>query len=315
MIREATVWVRPDRPEDRFLPEGPRAVTLAGRPAVLWVNIQTAADATAGALCARFWDTGEVRRFDLPDRPGFALPTDRPDVVLVGAGNRLLLVNPLTGKTEELATIPDDGPRTLINDGEVDVGGRSVVFGTKDVRFADPIGHLYRFDIESRRLTVLARGMTCSNGKVVVPGALANLLADIDTPRRRIDLYADYGRRAEWVRSVDLSAEAGFPDGMCLATDGTVIVAFYNPEPAAFGRAVRFDLDSGERLGEWRTPGSPRVTCPLVVATPGGAKLILTTAVEGMPADQLAGCPNAGCLFLADADGLMPAADVVRVLS
>ena len=156
MTRHATVWLTPDRDEDRFLPEGPRSVTLDGREAVAWVNIQTAADARSGAIFARFWDTGEVRRFDLPDRPGFFLPTDRPDTLLVGAGKRLLLFNPLTGATEVLATIPDADPRTIINDGEVAPGGGAVVFGTKDVNFADPVGHLYWFNLRGRRLTTLA---------------------------------------------------------------------------------------------------------------------------------------------------------------
>ncbi len=306
MTRDATVWLTPDRDEDRFLPEGPRAVTLAGREAVAWVNIQTAADSKRGAIFARFWDTGEVRRFDRPDRPGFFVPTNRPDTLLVGAGKRLLLFNPLTGATEVLATIPDADPRTIINDGEVAPRGRAIMFGTKDVNFAEPIAHLYEFRLTDGRLTTFADGMTCSNGKVWLP----DRVADIDTPKRRIDFLPPPGTDGPVPRPLDLSAEPGFPDGMVDAGDGTVIVAFYHPEPAEFGRAVRFDLLTGERLDEWRTPGSPRVTCPLLVRRPDGLKLILTTAVEGMP-ERTA---NAGCLFIADAGGLNPpAAEVVRL--
>lgn len=310
MVREATVWVRPERDEDGFLPEGPRAVTLGGREAVAWVNIQTAPDATRGAIFARFWDTGEVSRFDLPDRPGFFLPTNRPDTLLVGAGKRLILFNPLTGATEELARIPDDSPRTIINDAELVPGGRAVVFGTKDLRFAEPLAGLYLFTLADRKLTTLAAGMTCSNGKVFGPGAT---LFDIDTPRKRIDRYTLADGRLEVAGPpIDLSAEPGFPDGMIDAGDGTVIVAFYHPDPVPFGRAVRFRLATGERLDEWRTSGSPRVTCPLLVRRPDGLKLVLTTATEGMPAEQRERCPQAGCLFVADAGGLNPpAAEVV----
>ena len=60
--------------------------------------------------------------------------------------------------------------------------------------------------------------------------------------------------------------------------DGTAIIAFYNPEAVAEGRAVRFDLGTGRTIEEWTTPGSPRVTCPLLVKRPDGVKLILTTA-------------------------------------
>ena len=87
---------------------------------------------------------------------------------------------------------------------------------------------------------------------------------------------------------------------MCDCGDGTVIVAFYNPDLAEAGRAVRFDLTSGKAVEQWTTTGSPRVTCPLLVKRPDGVKLILTTATEGMPAEMRAWCPNAGCLFIAD---------------
>ena len=46
----ASVFVSPAAEADRYLPEGPNAVTVAGRPAVAWVNIQTAPDATSGAV-------------------------------------------------------------------------------------------------------------------------------------------------------------------------------------------------------------------------------------------------------------------------
>ena len=100
--------------------------------------------------------------------------------------------------------------------------------------------------------------------------------------------------------AVDVADQVGFPDGMCDCGDGTAIIAFYNPEFAEAGRAIRFSLTSGEAIEQWTTPGSPRVTCPLLVKRPGGVKLILTTAIEGMPAEMRAKTPNAGCIFIAD---------------
>src|SRR5438270_428733 len=85
----ASVFVSPAAEADRYLPEGPHTVTVAGRPAVAWVNIQTAADATRGAIHLRFWDTGEVRSLPQPGRPGFLVPTDRPGVVLAGEDKQL----------------------------------------------------------------------------------------------------------------------------------------------------------------------------------------------------------------------------------
>jgi sugar lactone lactonase YvrE len=116
--------------------------------------------------------------------------------------------------------------------------------------------------------------------------------------------------------ALDLADQVGFPDGMCDCGDGTVIVAFYNPDFAEAGRAVRFNLTTGEAVEEWTTPGSPRVTCPLLVKRTDGVKLILTTATEGMPADMRAKCANAGCLFIADTQlADCPPPEVVRLPS
>lgn len=314
----ARVWVTPDREDDRFLPEGPRAVTLFGRDAVAWVNIQTAVGAESGGVFARFWDTGEVRAFPSTFRVGFLLPTDRPDVILWGADKHLALTDLKTGATEKLAAIADKSERTIINDAEPTPDGRAVVFGTKDLNFADPIAALYLFTAADRRITELAGGQTCSNGKVIHPAADGRFTVyDIDTPRKVVTTYTldvDARTLTESGIALDLRAEPGFPDGMVDCGDGTVIVAFYHPDPVPAGRAVRYRLGTGEPVEEWRTPGSPRVTCPLLVPRPDGVKLVLTTAVEGMPADQRAACPTAGCLFLADT-GLQaaPAGVAVRV--
>ena len=77
---------------------------------------------------------------------------------------------------------------------------------------------------------------------------------------------------------------------------------------------MRFRLSDGEPLETWTTPGSPRVTCPLLVERDGGVKLILMTAVEGMPADQRRQCPHAGDLFLAATTlPRLPTADALRL--
>src|SRR5437868_2754692 len=116
--RKARVLVAPDDEEDRFLPEGPRVVTLDGREALVWVNIQTAPDATRGTIHLRYFDDAEQGVWNLQDRPGFVLPTDRPGTLFVGMGKRVGLLELETNEFHPLATIPDDHPRTIINDGE-----------------------------------------------------------------------------------------------------------------------------------------------------------------------------------------------------
>lgn len=80
-----------------------------------------------------------------------------------------------------------------------------------------------------------------------------------------------------------------------------------------YGIAQQFNLASGDLEAEWQTPGSPRVTCPCFVQTDSGIKLLLTTAVEGMPPEQRTRHPQAGTLFIAEAgsyDILLPSAKV-----
>jgi sugar lactone lactonase YvrE len=300
---DATPLTTPESDEDGFLPEGPRAFTLDGRPALLWVNIQTAPDATQGALHVRYWDTGGTESWTLPGRPGFVIPTDRPGVVLVGLDHQVGTFDLESYEWAPLAAIPDPNPRTLVNDAEVTPDGRAVVFGTKDTRFAEPLAALYLLTPGDRRVTRLLGGQTCSNGKVFAAGPDGLTLFDIDTPTKTVARYRlDVAGRQLVTEGValDLRAESGFPDGMVDAGDGTVIVAFYNPDPVEAGRAVRYDLRTGEALEEWRTPGSPRVTCPCLVQRADGVKLVLTTATEGMPAEQRTLCPDAGSLFVAD---------------
>jgi sugar lactone lactonase YvrE len=224
-------------------------------------------------------------------------------VVIVGLDHQVGTFDLDSYEWTPLAVLPDPHPRTIINDAEVTPDGRAVVFGTKDTRFAEPLAGLYLLTLGDNRVSRLLGGQTCSNGKVFAAGPDGLMLYDIDTPTKTVTRYRlDLAGRQLAAAGValDLRGESGFPDGMVDAGDGTVIVAFYNPEPVAAGRAVRYDLRTGEALEEWRTPGSPRVTCPCLVQRADGVKLVLTTATEGMPAEQRALCPDAGSMFVAD---------------
>lgn len=305
---------------DRFLPEGPRWATVGGRPALVWVNIQRDPDAVVGDIHVHFpgTDGSDDYAIPCPGRPGFLRVTADANDALVGVEKELRVVNLAEGLwSDPLATIPDGDPRTIINDAEVVPGGKAVVFGTKDLKFdaEAKLAQLYLYTVDDDRITVLADKQVCSNGKVFATDERGLALYDIDTPTRKVVRYRfDVAARTATPDGValDLSNEPGFPDGMCDCGDGSVIVAFYNPDPVEAGRAVRYSLTNGEALEEWRTPGSPRVTCPLLVKRPDGVRLILTTATEGMPADQRAKCPNAGALFIAPTTlETIPAPEVV----
>jgi len=66
--------------------------------------------------------------------------------------------------------------------------------------------------------------------------------------------------------------------------------------------AQQIRLSDGKVENEWIVPGSPRVTCPELVWLDGKVRLVLTTAVEGMPAEIRKIAPEAGTMFIADTD-------------
>jgi sugar lactone lactonase YvrE len=314
---EARVLVEFSSLEDRFLPEGPRTTPIDGREALVWVNIQTAVDSTRGNVHLRFWDSGERRQSKQLSRPGFIMPTDRPGFAVVGQGKEIGLLDLRSNSWESWATIPDANPRTIINDGEIVPGGRAVVFGTKDVQFAAQIAHLYVFSLLDRTVRILADGQTCSNGKFFSRSGQTLSLFDIDTPRKNVVRYRfdPVGLRIEDLHVVlDLHDAVGFPDGMVSCGDGTAIIAFYNPDPASAGKAIRFDMSTGAAIEEWTTPFSPRVTCPLLVKRGDKVQLVLTTADEGMPPEIRTSCLNAGNLFIAETRlETIPPDEVVRL--
>jgi len=316
-ITTAQVWVSPFQDADRFLPEGPQLVTVEGRSALLWVNIQHGTDVPRGDIHGRFLDTGEQRSWPQPARPSMLRATDHPDVIFLAREKELGTFDLRRNIWTTRATIPDTNPRTILNDGAVVPGGKAVVIGTKDLLFANPIASLYLYTCADQRVSVLAEGQLCSNGKVFANASEGLLLFDIDTPTRKVTRYLlDVASRTvrELGTAIDLHSEDGFPDGMADCGDGTVIIAFYNPHRGGEGKAIRYRLDSGERIEQWTTHGSPRVTCPYLFEQDGRVKLVLTTAVEGMPEDFRATSPNAGSLFLAETSLMhAPLPEVVRV--
>ena len=56
---EASVYIEFTTETDRFLPEGPQWMTVEGRPALVWVNIQLDATADEGEINVHFPGTDD----------------------------------------------------------------------------------------------------------------------------------------------------------------------------------------------------------------------------------------------------------------
>jgi len=296
-VRQASLLLDPGSEALRFLPEGPYPID-ADR--FSWVAIQHGAGATHGSLNIYDFRTSSNQSFDLPGRPGFAFPTDRGHFV-VGCERSVGIFNPSTGTWEPfIQGVDSNVSGTIINDGLVWDG--NLIFGTKDLEFKTKKAGLYLWRRRDRQLIQLRDDQICSNGKVVLPrddGAVD--LLDIDTPTRKVVAYRldiEGGRIDSGRVALDLSDQVGFPDGMTMTLDGkSVIISLYNPDAAAFGRTIQVGLESRKIEQEWHTSNSPQATCPQWVLRDGALGLVITTAVEHMPAGRRKESSNAGCLF------------------
>ncbi|MEZ5355729.1 MAG: SMP-30/gluconolactonase/LRE family protein [Bryobacteraceae bacterium] len=295
----------PPTEAQRHLPEGPRLLRnhgLAGDALLGWVAIQHSPDAHAGSMEVLNLRTLENDSHPLPARPGFFAETTTPGVLAVGLERELALYDlrarRLTGRR---IPVTDDA-RVIINDGMAIPGG--LLFGTKHLDFKEHIARVYHFDAATGGVREMPERQICSNGKFLFDEDGRLLLVDICSFRKRVEIYeVDFtAGRMDPVRVIaDFASTPLYPDGLRPSPDGrSVIVAFYNPEPAEEGLARQFRISDGALEAEWRLPGSPRVTCPEIVSLDGAVRAIFTTAVEGMPATMREHAPMAGALFIGD---------------
>jgi len=300
----ATVLFDPQSEELRFLPECPRALqNYQGNGKQLgWVAIQHGADVNHGSINVLDLDTLTNRQFDLNGRPGFFCETTQPGVVVIGLERRLMLFDLMSGNEGKTLCLIDCRDDVIINDGLAVEGG--VLFGTKHLKFNEPVGAVYFWDSASREVHMVFDKQFCSNGKFFQRIGDSAVLIDIDSIPKTISRYVlDLNLKHVLGKSLVVEPDAlpALPDGLRPAPDGeSVVVAFYNPAEDVDGIAQQIALSDGSVLCNWRIPGSPRVTCPEFVQVDGATKVIFTTAVEGMPVAARRGSPGAGVLFIAD---------------
>lgn len=161
------------------------------------------------------------------------------------------------------------GPVRL-NDGAVSPDGTLIVgtMGYPDV--VPGVGSL--FQVGGRGLSVLASGVTISNG--IGWSADGLNMFYIDTPTQRVDIFdlnpetGEYGSRRPWA---EFDAALGNPDGLCVDDQDGVWVAMWGG-----GKVIR--LEAGQVSDVVEVP-TPFVTCP-TFAGPNLDKLVITTASE-----------------------------------
>lgn len=299
----AEVLYSPPTDALRFLPEGPYPFSPDH---FSWVAIQHGPNEKSGSINIFDWSKKTNVSYQLPGRPGFAFPTDQLGVFVVGCERELGLFSIHEGSWKPFASnVDSDKTNTIINDGVTWEG--NLIFGTKDLEFKTKKAGLYLWRAKDKKLIRLRDDQICSNGKAIVKSDNGQIhLIDIDSPTRQVVRYEvdlEGGKLSEPQVVVDLTSDPAVPDGMIVTPDGkSVIVSFYNPNPAPHGETRQYSIETGSLENTWITPGSPRNTCPQLVAVQGRIHLVITTAVEFMSEQERAGAPEAGSLFFAPTD-------------
>jgi len=277
-----------------------------------WVGIQHGSLVEHGSINLLDLNKNENLSFDLPGRPGFAfacedLNRDGLPTRFVAGVERELGIFDLNDRswTPFQSGVDAEVTNTIINDGLVYQD--NLIFGTKDLAFAEKKAGLYLYRGRDQRLIALRTDQVCSNGKMIRVDDSGGLkLIDIDSPTRLIveyDLDIDAGTIGDARVLVDLTSDPGVPDGAVLTPEGDgIIVSIFMPTPADHGETRLYDLATGDLKCVWRTPGSPQNTCPALVAKSGKVLLVITTAVENMSREDQEKCPNAGRLFVGETD-------------
>ncbi|WP_313480239.1 SMP-30/gluconolactonase/LRE family protein [Microbacterium sp.] len=255
--------------------EGP--VWAAAWGGLRWV------DGTVGDLLT-LRDDGVTRQHVDDEYLAFVRPRRSGGFVAVGA-RTLYLADEADGETRAVARLGDD-PGVRMNDGCCDPDGR-LLAGSMAYDAGAGRGSLRRIDADLSISDVLPE-VTISNGIAFTSEGSHAYYAD--TATGRVDVFdvsdGDLVNRRPFV---SIPSDAGAPDGLCVAADGSVWVALWG------GSAVHGYDSSGGLIESIRLP-VPQVSA----CTFGGHglnTLFITTSAQGLDPGH---GTEAGSLFAVD---------------
>ncbi|WP_046079262.1 SMP-30/gluconolactonase/LRE family protein [Halomonas sp. HG01] len=234
-------------------------------------------------------ESGETGTIELDHMASLAAPLDDGGMLVVGE-DRLSRLDPASGEIERLMGFEGDNAVTRSNDARVDRHG-SLWLSSMGKGAESGAGSLYR--LHRGELSRLRSGLTIPNAICFSPrGEHAHFA---DTARGIVYRWAldaegwPVGEPEPWV---DFTQREGNPDGAVIDAEGAMWLALWGA-----GKVVRLDRE-GREIGAIVLPTS-QPSCP-AFGGPGLASLYITTAREGMSAEQRAREPGAGDLFVAE---------------
>lgn len=256
----------------------------AGHRKLFWVDIQKA------ELWSLDPEDMSTRTWSLPERIGsFAFRSEGDLLVALESG--LHDFNLETGEVTRRTTFEPDLPTTRMNDGVCDRQGRFVVGGL-DEQSLRPLSSVISYDADGE-VAPLISNVGCTNSLAFSCDGRAMYFAD--TSDRHIYRYAydtATGSLGERALFASLPQKGGGPDGSTVdaqdhlwnAEWGGYQVTCYNPDGGVVARVA--------------LPVS-NITC-CTFGGPDFTRLYITSARDGLNAEDLAAQPHAGSLFVCD---------------
>jgi sugar lactone lactonase YvrE len=209
-----------------------------------------------------------------------------PGTLLLASETGLHHLNLDSGDHSPFAPMDDAALRS--NDGRADRQG-GFWFGMMGKRAEPGAGAIWRW--YRGELRALFRGLTIPNAISFTPDGRAAQFTDTLTGKvLKVALDPDgwpVGAPQVWL---DLTAEGLNPDGAVVDADGL----FWNAQWGA-GRVAAYAPD-GTFVRSVETPGAPQASCP-AFGGPDMKTLFITTALEGMSAEDRAKHPASGQVF------------------
>lgn len=242
-----------------------------------------------------YFDTGDVVS---------AIVLAGKDRLLIALGDRIAILNTVTGKLTPLYQTKFPYPNTRFNDGKCDSQGR---FWIGSISEALGQAELYRYDLDGS-LQVMERGLTISNGLGWSPDGATFYLTD--SAQQKIYAYnfdEQTGAISDRRILIDLSDEIAEPDGLTIDAQGNLWSALWN------GWGIACFNATGQEIFRVKLP----VQRPTSV-TFGGSDLMdlyITSASVGLSQKEIQQGFNAGDLFRFSSQFLGISAQPFLVLS
>lgn len=248
--------------------------------------------------------TGEVRRWDVPERIGWLFPRRDGDGFIAGlqSGFARLWLTPRL-RVQPIGSPHPGRPELRLNDAKADAQGRIWAGSLNDEDFARADGQLACLDADGG-IDVVERGLHVCNGPAITPDGRWLFHTDswvACTWRYRLHEDGTLADKQLWQR-FDPRGGHGFPDGMCFDADGALWIAFFR------GGCVRRYSVEGELLRQIDLPA--RKTTSVAFGGDDCATLVVTSAHEGYDAAARAAQPLAGATF-----ALRPGVEGLRPLA